>query len=274
ERMLELLKGYEFIKSNEEDFASANELEDPKYEATLIGRRVAQLYLDPLTADHIIKCIKRGRERQLVEFSFLQMVSYTLEMRPLLKVRTAEYDDVQEKIVLFNSNILMLEPSVYESEYDEFLASVKSALFLTDWVDENDEEFLLEKYAIRPGEVRVKIDNANWLLFAAEELTKLLGYKEILKELIKLRLRLKYGVKEELLTLLRLKNIGRVRARKMFNNRIRTVKDLKECDVIELAQLIGKKVAIDVKKQVGIDVSNIKIKENKRKGQISLRDYW
>ena len=47
----------------------------------------------------------------------------------------------------------------------------------------------------------------------------------------------------------------------MFHNKIKTIGDVKSCDVIELAQLIGKAVAIDVKKQVGIDVSKIKIRQ-------------
>jgi len=191
DKMLRLLIDFEFIESNEDEFTSAFEMNNTNYKSTLIGKRVAQLYLDPMTANHIITCIKRARERQVVEFSLLQMVSFTLEMRPLIRVKTAEYDDVQEKFAFFHSNILMMEPSVYEPDYDDFLASVKTALFLNDWVDENDEEFLLEKYAVRPGEVRVKIENADWLLFASQELTKLLGFKEILKEIVKLRFRLK-----------------------------------------------------------------------------------
>ena len=70
-----------------------------------------------------------------------------------------------------------------------------------------------------------------------------------------------------------MKNIGRVRARKLFSNRIRTIGDVKTADVTMLVQILGKAVALDVKKQVGQDIEKAKVPEGKRKGQISLDDY-
>ena len=86
---------------------------------------------------------------------------------------------------------------------------------------------------------------------------------------------MKYGAKEELIPLLHLKNIGRIRARKMFDNRIRDISDVKKADLTTLSQLLGKTIALDVKKQVGQELSEekLKIPENKRKGQINLDDY-
>ena len=73
--------------------------------------------------------------------------------------------------------------------------------------------------------------------------------------------------------MLKLKNIGRVRARKLYFNKIKTVGDVKKAELGTLVQILGKKVALDVKEQVGQSFKNIKVKENKRKGQISLNDY-
>jgi hypothetical protein len=42
---------------------------------------------------------------------------------------------------------------------------------------------------------------------------------------------------------------------------------------MNLVQILGKATAISVKKQVGQDFDKLKIKENKRKGQISLKDF-
>ena len=83
----------------------------------------------------------------------------------------------------------------------------------------------------------------------------------------------KNGVKEELIPLLRLQQIGRVRARRLYYNKIRTIKEVKEADVMKLIQILGKQVALNVKKQVGQDFEKMKVKEGKRKGQISLEDY-
>jgi len=82
---------------------------------------------------------------------------------------------------------------------------------------------------------------------------------------------LRYGVKEELLPLVRLENIGRIRARILFRNRIRDVKDLKNADLSTLTQLLGEKVALSIKRQIGQE--QLEVPENKRKGQISLRDW-
>ena len=83
---------------------------------------------------------------------------------------------------------------------------------------------------------------------------------------------MKYGVKEELLPLVKIKEIGRVRARKLYYNKIKDVGDVKNADFAKLAQILGSKVAENVKKQVGQEIKEVPA--GKRKGQISLlRDY-
>lgn len=272
-KMLGLLKEWEFIKSTASDFVSAEELDKEKLVATNLGKRVAQLYLDPLTAHYFVVSLRNSK--MIREFSFLQMLSQTLEMRPLPRVKTKEWEHIQEKIVEFNSVIISKEPSLYDPEYEDFMSSVKIALMFLDWVEEKDEEYILEGYNIRPGELRVKLEIADWLLYSSYEIARILQLKPLLKELTKTRLRLRHGAKEELLPLLKLKNIGRVRARRLFNNRIQDMADVKSVDIITLSQLIGKKTAINIKQQVGqeFDESKIKVKSGKRKGQMSLEDY-
>ncbi len=271
-KVIDMLDEWEFIiASGDEDFASANELKEQKFKATLIGKRVAELYIDPLTANFMITCLRNASDKKLDAFSFLQMISHALEIRPMLKVGLREHDKIQEVMLEFSDYILEDEPSMYEPEYGEFLHSVKTASMFNSWINEQDEEFLLEEYNIRPGELRTKIDVADWLLYAAEELGKIMQYQYLVKEIVKLRLRLKYGVKEELLPLVRLENIGRVRARILFRNRLRDIKDVKNSDLSTLTQLLGEKTALSVKKQLGQEQSEIP--ENKRKGQISLRDW-
>lgn len=270
-KVLDLLEDWEFIMGNGDDFTSSNELEDEKLKPTLVGKRVAELYIDPLTAHFIITCLRNGSDKKLDSFSFLQMISHTLEIRPMLRVGIREYDKIQESMLELSDFLLENEPSMYEPEYEDFLNSVKTALMFSNWIGEQDEEFLLEEYNVRPGELKAKLDIADWLLYATEEICKIMHYQSLIKEIIKLRLRMKYGVKEELLPLIRLENIGRVRARLLFRNRIKDVKDLRNADLSTLTQLIGEKTALNVKKQLGQE--RIEVPENKRKGQISLRDW-
>jgi len=273
EKMLNLLEEWEFLKSDLEDFTSADELGAGKYKATLLGKRVAELYIDPLTAHNFILGIRKATGKKVVAFSFLQMIAHSLELRPLLRVKVKEYDKVQEELVKYDAYLLEEEPSLYEPEYEDFLNSVKTALFFGEWINEKDEVYLLENYDIRPGEIRVKLSIADWLLYTASELCRIMKFQPLLKELVKLRIRIKNGVREELITLLKLGQVGRVRARKLYYNKIKTIKDVREVDVMKLIQILGRKVALDVKKQVGQDFDKLKVKGGKRKGQISLRDY-
>jgi len=266
-KILKKLKEWEFITVDKKD--------KDDLEPTLLGERVSQLYLDPYTAHYLITCLKRAESKMLKDFSFLQTVSYTLELRPLLTVKVREYDEIEERAAQFSSSLLSLEPSMFEPEYEEYLKSIKTALFFYDWINEKDEEVLLEQYNIRPGETRVKLDLADWLLYSSEELCKLIKLHGLIKEIGKLRMRLTYGAKEELLPLLRLRNIGRIRARKLFNNKIKSIEDVKKADLPLLTQLIGKQVALSIKKQVGEDLREEKVivKKGKRKGQVSLAKY-
>lgn len=268
-------------RKSSDDFKERSD--EIRYDATLLGKRVSELYIDPLTAHEIILAMERAQDKQRAQdkcvlpipLSFLHMISCALELRPKLNVRTKEVDDIMQKLVQFEGSLIVLEPSQYEPEYDNYINSFKTSLFFQDWIDEMDEEYLLEKYDIRPGEIKVKLDIADWLIYSAAEMCKLLKYQNMLAELNKLRIRLKYGTKEELLALLKLENIGRVRARKLYSHGIKDIGDVKKANIVTLAQLIGKNVAINIKEQVGEKVKkeDIEIKENKRKGQISLKDF-
>jgi helicase len=290
-KMIDQLQEWEFIKhdadnkreSKKTDFVSALKLSfNEPLDATLLGKRVSELYLDPYTAHDIIESLrainmiqqKKDSDKEVNELTYLQVLCSCLELRPLLRVKTAEFDKMMDYLNE-NENHLLEVTEMYDDTYDEFLAALKTARFFTEWLDEKDEEYLLEKYDVRPGEINAKKDKADWLLYSSMELSKLLKLHSLIKELSKLRFRLQYGVKEELIPLLQLRNVGRVRARTMFKNNIRDIADVKKADYSNLAHLLGKNVALDIKKQVGQEYAEekVKVKENKRKGQISLNDY-
>ncbi|MBT7497235.1 hypothetical protein HN662_02815, partial [Candidatus Woesearchaeota archaeon] len=185
--------------------------------------------------------------------------------------KAKEVDKIEERYAEFADEILADEPEMFEDHYSDFMDSIKTSLFMYDWIEEKGEEYLLETFDIRPGEIKAKLDRADWLLYACVELSKIIGLTKVNKDITKTRMRLKSGVKEELLSLLRLKGVGRIRARKMFNNGIKDLKDAKTCDLTKLAQLIGRAISYKIKEQLGQKVTPIK--ENKRKGQINLNDF-
>jgi len=116
----------------------------------------------------------------------------------------------------------------------------------------------LSKFRVAPGELWTRLNHADWLLYAAQELALLLNLKKLLKDLRKVRVRVKYGVREELIPLVRLRDIGRVRARKLYSNNLQSISDLRKIPVESLSLIIGPKVAATVKKQLGEKVKEIK----------------
>jgi len=182
------------------------------------------------------------------------------------KLKDREF--VQEELNKRFDQLLEDEPSAFDDEYGEFMNSIKTTLFLGDWIEEKDEDFLMEKYDIRPGEIRAKLEKTDWLLYAAQEIAKITQHRIAIRELEKLRLRVQDGVREELLVLLKLKGIGRIRARRLYGNGIKDLGDIKKVDLATLGQILGKAIAEDVKKQVGEEVKEVPA--GKRKGQLGL----
>ncbi|MCK5628876.1 hypothetical protein KAI12_05355, partial [Candidatus Bathyarchaeota archaeon] len=92
-----------------------------------------------------------------------------------------------------------------------------------------------------------------WLLHATHELASLLGNKEILPLALELKERVTKGIKKELLPIVRLDGVGRVRGRIIFNSGYKTTNDLKHLAPEDLSRLplIGPRLAKKIKEQVG-----------------------
>ncbi len=244
-------------------------------EASRLGRRVSEMYLDPYTAHGLIVGLKRSGKKRKSTFAWLHLASSCFEMRPTIRAKASETEMLEEKFSLEEDALLYLQPSNYSEEYEEYMNIIKTAMLFEDWIEESSEEELLEKYDVRPGELHTKLEVMDWLVYATEELARLMSFHEQRSELIKLRVRLRNGAKEELLPLLKLRQVGRVRARLLFKNNVKDVAGLKNINAATLSQLVGKAVAIKLKEQVGekVDPDKLKTKPNKRKGQIALTDW-
>jgi helicase len=284
-KMVGMLEEWEFITTERKeekkekglfssalDIAKASVGTNFKIHSTPLGVRISELYLDPYTAHHFLTCMKRANKNNFSVFSIVHMVCYTLELRPLLRIKQNEYDEYIALSTEKEGSLVVLEPDAYDEEFDMFLEALKTAHMLCAWTDEVSEDKLLEKYDVRPGELHHKLQVADWLLYSCEELSRLVKFHAQRSIFRNVRMRLKYGAKEELLPLLRLKGIGRVKARRLYQNGIKDLGAVKDYDITTLVQLLGK-LAYDIKKQVGVDIEKIPVKENKRKGQINLKDY-
>jgi helicase len=214
------------------------------------------LYIDPLTAHRFIKNIEATGKRRVGTFSFLHSISNTLEMRPLLRVRKGDFSEISEFMNVHESEFLCEVPEDWDLEFDDFLRSVKTAKLFEAWINEMIEDDIMGKFGVAPGELRGRLNIADWLIYAIQELALLLGKKDLLKEIRKTRTRLKYGVREELLPLVKLKNIGRVRARRLHKAGLKSLADLKKVPLQSLKKIIGPNIAIGIKDQLGEKVDD------------------
>lgn len=242
--ILELLEEWKFITNR-----------NGKISATTLGKRVSELYIDPLTAHEFIESLKAAKKRKVEPFSFLQTTCKAIESRPLLSVRSTEFQDINDLLAKRENLLLQKIPEEYDLEYEEFLKSFKTALMFDYWLNEASEDEILVKYKVAPGELRSRLEVIDWLIYSLGELALLLGYKEILKEIRKTRIRLRYGIKEELIPLVKLEQVGRVRARKLFSSNIKTIESLRKISLDNLSKIVGPKVALIIKNQLTGKVS-------------------
>jgi helicase len=96
---------------------------------------------------------------------------------------------------------------------------------LEDWACEVDEDRLTERYGVGPGDIRGKVETAQWLLEATEQLADEVGTDQL--TIREAKMRVTYGVREELLPLANIPQIGRKRARLLFNAGIESRADLR-----------------------------------------------
>ena len=222
--------------------------------ATPLGRRVAQLYIDPLSAHRFVEYI---RTPKMGELAFLYVLSDTSEMYPYLPVSTRQEGELW---VVAEERREEMPVDPWETEDPYFLNKLRLALLLEAWINEESEDEILSRFDVSPGILRARVSVAEWLAYAVAELSKLLGEKRVWKYAERMMKRIHFGVREELLPLVQLRGIGRVRARRLYNAGFRSVRDVQRADVRELARILGPKVAKGVKEQLGerVDASDLK----------------
>ena len=197
-------------------------------EATPIGHVVSRLYLDPMSAAEIIDGL-RAAGRDGVEptpLGLYHLVSRTPDTYELY-LRSGDEETYTELAYEREAAFLGRMPSEFENEFEDWLAALKTAKLLEDWVEEIEEDRITEEYGVGPGDIRAKVDTAEWLLGAAERLAEELDL-DGLAAIREARLRVQHGVREELLDLVRVRQVGRKRARRLHRAGVESPADLRE----------------------------------------------
>jgi len=222
--------------------------------ATKFGKRVSELYIDPASAV-VIRDALRNKPASLTEFSLLHLITHTPDMGPVMRPYSQELDELAVAMEDHRDEFFTQPPNEWDDHfaYEEFLGEVKTATVLQNWIEETTEDALIERFRVQPGDLYKTIENAKWLLHATDELAMLFGCKEILPLTSELIERVSKGIKKELLPIVKLEGIGRVRGRIIYNAGYKTIEDIKHATLEELTNLplIGPRVAKRIKEQVG-----------------------
>lgn len=211
------------------------ELKDSEIKPTLLGIRVAELYIDPETALKGIEFFKMKCAAQTL--SYLLLLSSTPDMQTVHLRRGDE--EWLEEVLTARKGELCFNPPADEIEYQFFLQQLKTALLLEDWINEVHEDTIIENYDVGPGDVYAITQTAEWIAFALAEVAKITGYTDHALQLSVLSKRIKHGVREELLDLVSLRGIGRVRARSLYNHGYKSLIDIALAREEDLARVPG-----------------------------------
>ncbi|MEM1689467.1 MAG: ATP-dependent DNA helicase [Candidatus Hadarchaeales archaeon] len=236
------------------DFLEKNELITVRGDVltpTPFGELTSALYIDPLSAVIIRDGLKLVSTTPPSDVALLHLISSTPDMPPLY-LGEKDYEWLELEYSSHRSEFLVPVEEEDPILFEQFLASLKTALMLKAWVEEEREDDIHEKFGVGAGDIRRMAETAEWLLYSSHQIAKLFKVKPALNPLRKLTERIRYGVKEELLELVQLEGIGRVRARSLFSGGFKTLKDIAKASEAELASLpyIGKEIARSIKRQV------------------------
>ncbi|MDR2699431.1 MAG: DEAD/DEAH box helicase [Nitrososphaerota archaeon] len=223
--------------------------------ATKFGKRVSELYIDPLSAVIMREALTKKPD-YLTEFSLLHMIAHTPDMGPVMRPYAREIDVLSLQLEQHRGELLINPPNEWENHmgYEEFLSEIKTAIIMKSWIEETTEDQLITKFGIHPGDLYRIIENAKWLLHATHELSPLVGANKEIKLLAdELEERITKGTKRELLPIVRIEGIGRIRGRIIYNAGYKTIEDLKTASLEDLTHLhlVGPRVARKIKEQVG-----------------------
>ncbi len=223
-----------------------------RFIATAFGKRVSMLYIDPATGVGFRRATLKAENGGSHTVGLLHLIASCPDFTPQFYLRSKDWD---------NANIFAEEHQtefLYQINQDnvenkqQFLEPFRTLQVLHAWINEWSEDKILEQLDAEPGDLHRAVDSAKWLCYSFAELTKLMSRMDLYTESSELRLRIENGIKAELLPLVRLQGVGRVRARALHRAGYKEISALEKTSVESLARVpkIGAKVAAKIKQQL------------------------
>lgn len=214
-----------------------------RFIATEFGKRTSSLYIDPLTAVYFKDSLQKISRERKHTLGILHVITNCEDFFPKFSLRNKDYESTS--VLLENYSNQLIENI---SEYD----CNRSLLAIHTWINEASEVSLSDQLGIESGDMHRMTETAIWLIHAFYELAKLERQDSIMDELGVLQSRIVYGIKEELVDLVKVRGIGRIRARILYKNGVRSLEELASIPIEKLAKIdkIGPVIAENIKTEL------------------------
>jgi len=206
--------------------------------STEFGTLVSRLYIDPRSAALIVSNLRKRTD--YTDIGLLHLICSTPDM-PKLYVRNTDRPALDRMLETNEPDLWLVMPDDDE-DMEGYYRALKTAMLLGDWTDEMPDAKICERYSVGPGDIYGMVESINWLLHATRELSRMFapGFNQAIREF---EICMKNGIRRELLPLVKLRGIGRVRARRLFNNSITSPEAVLSAGIDTVTRIIGKGIA-------------------------------
>ncbi|RAH16156.1 MAG: hypothetical protein CMB56_001605 [Methanobacteriota archaeon] len=246
--------GFNLASDWEDEIISPN-VSEPitmTYEASSFGKLITRMYLDPtsglLLRDGLRRAVRRyyknSRDLPLTIESLLYLIVSTDDFLNFWW-KDSEYEKLNEKSTLIEMELLN-EISLQ----DIHLSRIKSVCIFMDWIEEFELRDIEKIHKVMPGDLRGRIELAEWLLFSSKQILlnddkfneieeHKIAKKNVINMIEELTKRITYGCKKELLGLISIQNIGRKRARDLVNMGIQKPHEIRKLTDRDKSRLLA-----------------------------------
>ncbi len=224
ERVVNELKEMDFVREKQATLL-----------ATPVGRRTAELYVDPLSAYSLLRFIDSAGTKKKSVFSYLMALNSTTEALPLMTATRKEEEALWNELYALSDDF-----DLQAAEFDaQALDKYKTSKVVDAWINEETEDAILDSFEIPPGVLHARMRNAEWLVYALQELAFMKNASTVQAAARVLARRIKHGVKEELLEICKLRGVGRVRGRRLYAAGVRTLEEFRARSKEEIKKIVA-----------------------------------
>ncbi|SES68524.1 helicase [Methanococcoides vulcani] len=218
--------------------------------STQLGKLVSMLYIDPMSGAKIVDGLKKAIN--ITDLTLLHLICSTPDMRQLY-MRSSDYIMINDFVMSHSDDFIEIPSQFKQTDYEWFLGEVKTAMLLDEWISEIPADDITQHFNVGEGDIHALADTAEWLMHATTKLAELIGvkYSSYARGLEK---RIHYGASPELMELVGIRGVGRVRARKLYKAGFVSLAELKKADYSILSKLVGPNVAANILSNIGVRV--------------------